>query len=209
MPAVTPTPKDVLLVVDVQNDFVSGSVAIPDAMAVIPVINRLSTGFNHVVFTQDWHPRGHVSFASSHRGTQPGDRVATQYGEQILYADHCLQGESGAELASGLDLRNAVLRLHKGCRIDVDSYSAFTENDGRTTTGLGAYLRARGIERVFATGLALYGCVRHSSLDALKAGFSAFIIDDACRARSSPSDSTHAIELLQAGVTRLLATDLI
>jgi nicotinamidase/pyrazinamidase len=112
-------------------------------------------------------------------------------------------------LASGLDLRNAVLRLHKGCRIDVDSYSAFTENDGRTTTGLGAYLRARGIERVFATGLALYGCVRHSSLDALKAGFSAFIIDDACRARSSPSDSTHAIELLQAGVTRLLATDLI
>src|SRR6266436_1325419 len=100
MLAVTPTPKDVLLVVDVQNDSVSGSVAIPDAMAVIPVINRLSIRFNHVVFTQDWHPRGHVSFASSHRGTRPGDLVTVSYGEQLLYEDHCVQGEPGAELAS-------------------------------------------------------------------------------------------------------------
>jgi nicotinamidase/pyrazinamidase len=209
MPAVSPTLKDVLLVVDVQNDFVSGSVAIPDAMAVIPVINRLCARFDHVVFTQDWHPRGHISFASSHRGMQPGDTVPTPYGEQILYADHCVRDEPGADLAPGLDLRNAVLRLHKGCRIDVDSYSAFTENDRRTTTGLGAYLQARGIERVFAAGLSLYGCVRHSSLDALKAGFSAFIIDDACRGRSSPLNPLYASELVQAGVTRLLATDLI
>jgi nicotinamidase/pyrazinamidase len=207
MPAVIPTFKDVLLVVDVQNDFVSGSVAIPDALGVIPVINRISLGFSHVVFTQDWHPQGHISFASSHRGMQPGDTVVAQYGAQTLYADHCLQGEPGADLAPGLDLRNAVLRLHKGCRIDVDSYSAFTENDRHTTTGLEAYLRARSIERVFAAGLSLYGCVRHSSLDALNAGFSAFIIEDACRARSSPSNSRHARELAQAGVIRLLATD--
>lgn len=208
MTSVATTSDDVLLVIDVQNDFVSGSVAVPDAAAVIPVVNRVCARFDHVVFTQDWHPRGHVSFASSHRGTRPGDLVAASYGEQLLYEDHCVQGEPGAELAPGLDLRRAVLRLHKGCRIDVDSYSAFTENDRSTTTGLAAYLRARGVRRVFAAGLALYGCVRHSALDALRAGFSSFIIEDACRARPSSANDRYATELVQAGVGRVLADEL-
>jgi nicotinamidase/pyrazinamidase len=208
MTRVTPTSSDVLLVIDVQNDFVSGSVAIPDAAAVIPVVNRVCPRFDQVVFTQDWHPRGHVSFASSHRGTRPGDLVTAHYGEQLLYEDHCVQGEPGAELAPGLDLHNAVLRLHKGCRIDVDSYSAFTENDGRTITGLAAYLRARGVQRVFVAGLSLYGCVRHSALDALRGGFSSFIVEDACRARPSPANDRYATELAHAGVGRLLADEL-
>jgi nicotinamidase/pyrazinamidase len=200
---------DLLLVIDVQNDFVSGSVAIPDAAAVIPAINALCAKFDQVVFTQDWHPRGHVSFASSHLGARPGDTFNSPYGEQKLYADHCVRGERGADLEPGLDLGRAILRLYKGCRIDVDSYSAFTENDGETTTGLAAYLRARRIERVFAVGLSLYGCVRHSCLDAVAAGFRTFVVEDACRARPSAADGRYAQQLAQAGVVSLRADQVV
>lgn len=209
MTRITPTREDALLVIDVQNDFVSGSVAVPSAGAIIPVINRVCARFEHVIFTQDWHPAGHVSFASSHRGACPGDVVTTHYGEQLLYADHCVQGQPGAELASGLDLSKAVLRLHKGCRVDVDSYSAFTENDRCTQTGLAAYLRERGIRRVFAVGLSLYGCVRFSTLDAVRAGFIPFIVDDACRARPAAANEGFAVELAQAGVRRLVSDNII
>jgi nicotinamidase/pyrazinamidase len=203
------TPEDALLVIDVQNDFVYGTVAMPEAPGVIPVINRISGRFHRVVFTQDWHPPGHISFASRYPGARPGEWIQAGYGEQLLYPDHCVQGEPGAELASALDLRAATLRLYKGCRRDVDSYSAFTENDRRTDTGLTAYLRSLGIRRVFFAGLSLYGCVRCSALDAVRAGFASFIIVDACRARASPSNQDHAAELTAAGVGRLISDDLI
>jgi nicotinamidase/pyrazinamidase len=199
---------DVLLVIDVQNDFCTGSLAIPDSEAIVPVVNRLGRVFRYVVMTQDWHPPGHVSFASSHSGKRPGDTVATAYGEQKVYADHCVQGTPGAELHPALDLPAAELLLRKGTRRSVDSFSAFVENDRTTTTGLEAYLKARGVSRVFVTGLALYGCVRFSALGARAAGFPTFLIDDAARGRPQASDAINARELADAGVIRMDSSQL-
>ncbi len=203
----SPGPSDLLLVIDVQNDFVTGSVAIPDAPAIVPVINGLSRRFAQTAFTLDWHPKNHISFASSHEGRSPGDVIEASYGPQALYADHCVQCEWGAELDAGLDLARSVLRLHKGCRTDVDSFSAFMENDRVTTTGLAAMLHERQVQRVFFTGLSMYGCVRHSAIDARKAGFEAFLVADACRARPSASNDQFARELVDAGVVFLNSTD--
>ncbi len=203
----TPNPSDLLLVIDVQNDFVTGSVAINGAPAIVPVINAVSPRFEQTAFTLDWHPKTHISFASSHEGQRPGDVVQVAYGAQALYADHCVQGTWGAALDERLDLTRAVLRLHKGCRQDVDSFSAFTEND-RVTTGLAALLHARQVRRIYLAGLSMYGCVRHSALDARKAGFEAFIVADACRARPSAHNDQFARELADAGVTFLNAADL-
>lgn len=204
----TVEPSDLLLVIDVQNDFVTGAVAIDGAPAIIPVINGLVGRFEQTAFTLDWHPQQHISFASSHDGQVPGAVVQAPYGPQALYADHCVQGEWGAELDERLDLRGAVLRLHKGCRQEVDSFSAFTENDRATTTGLAALLRERRVRRVFLAGLSMYGCVRHSAMDARKAGFEVFLVADACRARPSPDNERFARELRDAGVVFLHAADL-
>ncbi len=204
----TLSPSDLLLVIDVQNDFVSGAVAIADAPAIVPVINGVVGRFEHTAFTLDWHPKNHISFASAHSGRVPGDVVQVPYGPQALYADHCVQGEWGAELDERLDLTGAVLRLHKGCRRDVDSFSAFTENDRVTTTGLAALLHARQVRRVFLVGLSMYGCVRHSALDARKAGFEAVLVADGCRARPSPDNPRFAQELRDAGVGFVNAADL-
>ena len=199
--------NDVLLVVDVQNDFCTGSLAIPDAEAIVPVINRLGRGFPHVVVTQDWHPPGHVSFASSHAGKRPGDTITAAYGEQKVYAEHCVQGTAGADLHPALNLPSAELVLRKGTRRAVDSFSAFVENDRTTTTGLEAYLRARGVRRVFVAGLALYGCVKFSALGARAAGFETFLIDDASCGRPNPaSDAIAARELAQAQVVRIVSS---
>jgi len=195
--------KDALLVIDVQNDFVDGSVAIAGAAAIVPVINRLSRRFHHVVFTKDWHPPGHVSFASSHAGARPGDQIEQADVTQLLFADHCVRGTHGAELHDGLDLNPAHLLLHKGCRPDVDSFSAFIENDGSTRTGLHGYLRERGVGRVFIVGLALYGCVRHTALDARRAGLETVVIDDACRGRPSPHIDAMSMQMAEAGVRRI------
>lgn len=195
---------DALIVIDVQNDFCSGSLAIPDADAIVPVINRLGMRFSHVVITQDWHPEQHVSFASSHPGKLPGDTAKTAYGPQSLFADHCVQAGWGAELHPGLEHAHAGLILRKGCRREIDSFSAFVENDRATETGLAAYLRARGIRRVFLAGLALYGCVRCSAIDARAAGFEVMLIDDACRGRTNVSDAEYARSLIDAGVERIL-----
>lgn len=205
----TLSPSDLLLVIDVQNDFVTGSVAIDDAPAIIPVINGVVGRFAQTAFTLDWHPKNHISFASSHAGHAPGDVVRVPYGPQTLYADHCVQNEWGAALDERLDLSGAVLRLHKGCRADVDSFSAFTENDRQTTTGLAALLHARQVRRVFLVGLSMYGCVRHSALDARKAGFEAVMLADGCRARPSPSNAQFARELTDAGVRIAHTTDLV
>ncbi len=174
---------DVLLVIDVQRDFCPGGrLAVADGDAVVPVINELGKRFEHVVATQDWHPAGHVSFASSHGGKKPYEAVEAAYGEQALWPDHCVQGTTGAELHAGLEIERAELILRKGFRREIDSYSAFFENDHRTATGLAGYLRERGLRRVFLAGLAYDYCVRYSAVDAVRQGFEAVVLEDACRA---------------------------
>jgi nicotinamidase/pyrazinamidase len=174
--------SDVLLVIDVQNDFCpGGKLPVPDGDQVVPVINALARRFRHVVATQDWHPVGHHSFASSHAGRKPYDTVEVAYGPQILWPDHCVQGTDGAEFRSDLALSNLQLVIRKGFRPHIDSYSAFFENDHTTPTGLAGYLRERGIKRVFACGLALDFCVRYSAEDAKRQGFDVAVIEDACR----------------------------
>ena len=174
---------DVLLVIDVQNDFLpGGALGVADGYAILPLVNRLARVFANVVITQDWHPAGHASFASSHPGAAPFSSVSMPYGKQVLWPDHCVQGSPGAELHDELDTDAAFLILRKGANSLVESYSAVTEADRKTTTGLAALLKARGARRVFACGLATDYCVAFSALDAREAGFETFVIDDACRA---------------------------
>jgi nicotinamidase/pyrazinamidase len=174
--------SDVLLVIDVQNDFCpGGSLPVPEGDKVVPVINALARRFHHVVATQDWHPAGHHSFASSHAGRKPYDSIEVAYGPQILWPDHCVQGTDGAEFRSDLALANLQLVIRKGFRPHIDSYSAFHENDRKTPTGLAGYLRERGLKRVFVAGLALDFCVRYSAEDARRQGFEVVVIEDACR----------------------------
>ena len=174
--------RDVLLVVDLQNDFCpGGSLAVPRGDEVVPLINRLAARFEHVVLTQDWHPRGHQSFASAHPGRKPYETISVAYGPQVLWPDHCVQGTPGAEFRNDLQIPHAELVLRKGYHKDIDSYSAFYENDRKTHTGLAGYLRERGFTRVFLAGLAFDFCVRYSSEDAHREGFSVMVIEDACR----------------------------
>jgi nicotinamidase/pyrazinamidase len=174
--------RDVLLVVDIQNDFCpGGALAVPCGGEVVPIINRIARGFEHVVLTQDWHPAGHQSFASSHPGRKPYERIEVAYGPQILWPDHCVQDTAGAEFHRELRIPHAELVLRKGYHRDIDSYSAFYENDRTTHTGLAGYLRERGLRRVFVAGLAFDFCVRYSTEDAHREGFEVVVIDDACR----------------------------
>jgi len=173
---------DIFLAVDVQNDFCpGGALAVPRGDEVVPLINRLAERFAHVVLTQDWHPRGHHSFASTHSGRKPYDTITVAYGPQILWPDHCIQGERGAELRPDLQLTHAELVIRKGYHRHIDSYSAFFENDRKTRTGLSGYLRERGLNRVFMAGLAFDFCVRYSAEDARREGFEVVVIEDACR----------------------------
>lgn len=175
--------SDVLLVVDVQNDFCpGGNLAVPHGDEVVSVINRLAKRFAHVVLTQDWHPVGHYSFASSHANHQPFQTITLPYGPQVLWPDHCIQTTHGAALRQDLDIPHAQLVLRKGYHRDIDSYSAFYENDRNTATGLAGYLRQRGLRRIFVVGLALDFCVRFSAEDARLEGFEVIVIEDACRA---------------------------
>ncbi|HET6376884.1 MAG TPA: nicotinamidase [Methylocella sp.] len=177
---------DVLLAVDVQNDFCPGGrLSVPRGGEVVEPVNRLGERFAHVVLVQDWHPPGHRSFASSHPGREPFGTIETAYGAQTLWPDHCVQGTPGADFHPGLRIPHAALILRKGIRIEMDSYSAFFENDRATPTGLGGYLRERGFSRVFIAGLALDYCVRYSAEDAQSQGFTAVIIEDASRAIDS------------------------
>ena len=174
---------DVLLVVDIQNDFCpGGSLSVPRGDEVVPVINALAQKFAHVVLTQDWHPSGHLSFASSHPGKKPYDFIEVTYGAQILWPDHCVQGTKGAAFRDDLKITPAELVLRKGYHREIDSYSAFYENDRTTPTGLGGYLRERGFKRVFLAGLAFDFCVRYSADDAHREGFETVVIEDGCRA---------------------------
>ena len=159
-----------------------GALAVAGGDAIVPLVNRLAGRFEHVVVTQDWHPPRHASFASTHEGAKPFETKRLEYGDQILWHDHCVQGTPGAALHPDLAVDLAFLILRKGMHPGIDSYSAFIEADGKTTTGLAALLKARGVKRVFACGLATDFCVAHSALDARGEGFATFVIEDACRA---------------------------
>lgn len=198
-------PGDVLLVVDVQRDFLpGGALAVPDGDAVIAPINRLGTLFEHVLLTQDWHPAEHVSFAANHADRAPFEQIELPYGPQILWPIHCVQGSDGAGLAPGLDLPRAELIVRKGFRRAVDSYSAFTEADRRTPTGLSGYLRERGLRRLFLAGLATDFCVAWSALDAVSAGFEAHVVEDACRAIDTQGSLGRAWQAMgEAGLVRV------
>ncbi len=176
-------PGAALIVIDVQNDFCpGGALAVPGGDAIVPAVNRLIGMAGLVVLTQDWHPRRHGSFASSHRGRHPFETVEVAYGPQTLWPDHCVQGTSGAAFHGDLHVDPAALIVRKGMRAGVDSYSAFFENDRVSTTGLDAWLRARGVDRVVLCGLAWDFCVAYSALDAARLGFAVAVVEDACAA---------------------------
>jgi nicotinamidase/pyrazinamidase len=205
-----PSANDLLLVIDVQNDFLpGGALAVPDGDAIIPLVNALAQRFAHVALTQDWHAPGHLSFASSHVGRVPFDTITLSYGPQILWPDHCVQGSFGAELASALSIPKAELIVRKGYRREIDSYSAFCEADGVTLTGLAGHLRERGFTRVFLVGLATDFCVAYSAVDARKAGFEVVVIEDACRAIDTGGSLAAAwARMNDAGVARAISNEL-
>ena len=207
---IEPRPSDVLIEVDIQNDFCpGGALAVPEGDAVVPMANRLARLFAHVVLTQDWHPAGHLSFASAHPDRRPFDTVTLPYGAQVLWPDHCVQGTAGAAFHPGLDTTRAELVIRKGFRPSIDSYSAFFENDRTTPTGLAGYLRERGLDRVFLCGLATDYCVAFSADDARRLGFDVFVIEDACRAIDQGGSLRAARERLEAaGAAMLRAADI-
>jgi nicotinamidase/pyrazinamidase len=208
--SIKPDEASALLVIDVQNCFLpGGSLAVKDGEQVVPVINKLAKAFSNVVLTQDWHTGGHISFASSHGGKKPFETVDLDYGKQVLWPDHCVQGTDGAALSKDLEIPHAGLVIRKGFRKNVDSYSAFTEADGKTTTGLAAYLKARNIERLFLAGLATDFCVAWSALDARKAGFETYVIEDACRGIDTQGSLAAAwADMTKAGVKRIQSSDI-
>jgi nicotinamidase/pyrazinamidase len=200
---------DALLVVDVQNDFCSGgALAVPQGEAVVPIINAMAPEFPVVVATQDWHPPGHASFASTH-ARQPFEMIELAYGPQVLWPDHCVMGTQGAALHAGLVLPGAQMILRKGFHPGVDSYSAFREADRRTATGLAGYLRERGVNRLFVAGLATDFCVLWTALDGREAGFDVVVVDDACRAIDLEGSLDRAWRgMRDAGVARCDSTSL-
>jgi nicotinamidase/pyrazinamidase len=204
-----PAEGDALLVIDTQNDFCpGGALAVPGGDQVVPVINLLSPRFRHVILTQDWHPPGHVSFASSHPGRKAFETITLPYGEQVLWPDHCLPGSRGAEFHPRLETLGAGLVVRKGNDPRVDSYSALYENDHRTATGLGGYLRDRGLRRLFLAGLATDFCVQYSALDARREGFEVAVIEDAVRGIDLQGSLAAAwTRMAEAGVTRVRSLD--
>ena len=196
-----------LIAVDIQNDFCPGGrLAVPCGDEVVEPINRLIERFAHVVLTQDWHPDGHRSFASSHPGRAPFETVAMPYGAQILWPDHCVQGTPGADFHPSLWANRAELVLRKGYRRAIDSYSAFFENDRTTPTGLAGYLRDRGFRRVVLAGLAFDFCVLWSAEDARRLGFEAVVVEDACRALDVAGSAAEARRRLAEAGAELIAS---
>jgi nicotinamidase/pyrazinamidase len=202
---------DALLVIDLQNDFCpGGALAVEGGDQIAPLVNKLAQRFAHVLLTQDWHPAGHISFASAHPGTQSYETIAAPYGRQTLWPDHCVQNTPGAAFHPALDVPHAELILRKGFRPDIDSYSAFLENDHFTPTGLAGYLRERGLKRLFLCGLAYDYCVRFSAIDGTALDFECIVLEDATRAVGLPG-SVDATDLAfnEAGVQRIQSSELL
>ncbi|HWI99332.1 MAG TPA: bifunctional nicotinamidase/pyrazinamidase [Burkholderiales bacterium] len=193
-----------LVVVDLQNDFMpGGALAVPRGDEVVPLVNRLAVRFDNIVLTQDWHPRRHISFASSHPGKKPFETLQLSYGSQVLWPDHCVQGTPGAVFHPDLNLTKAQLVIRKGHHADIDSYSAFLEADRRTATGLAGYLRERKLEKLYVCGLATDFCVAWTALDARAAGFDTTVIENACRAIDLDGSLQRAwAQMTAAGVKR-------
>jgi len=206
-----PRATDCLIVVDVQNDFCpGGALEVQRGDEIVPLVNRLAREFENVVVTQDWHPAGHASFASSHAGKKPFETTRLRYGKQVLWPDHCIQGTRGAALHDGLDLPRAQLVIRKGWHAKVDSYSAFLEADRKTKTGLDGYLRSRGVKRVYCVGLATDFCVAWTALDARRFRFQAVVIEDACRAIDNAGSLAAALKAMaNAGVKRAPSASLL
>jgi nicotinamidase/pyrazinamidase len=207
---VKPGSRDVLLVVDVQNDFIpGGALAVKEGDVIVPLVNQLGAGFEHVILTQDWHTPGHVSFASAHAGKEPFETISLDYGTQVLWPDHCVQGTSGADFHKDLKIPHAELIIRKGYRKQMDSYSAFYEADGKTTTGLAGYVKDRGFLQVYLVGLATDFCVCWSALDARKVGLGATVIEDACRGIDTDGSLDKAwAQMTKAGVKRVRSADI-
>ena len=202
-------PTDALLLIDLQPDFMpGGALAVTGGHEILPTINALARKFDHVLLTQDWHPTQHISFASTHSGKQPFEQINAPYGPQTLWPDHCLQHTPGAAIHPALDIPHTEIILRKGFRKEIDSYSAFLENDHTTPTGLAGYLRERGLKRLFVAGLAYDFCVRFSALDGKALGFETFVIEDACRPVNLPGSVAETNEaFVAAGVPRIQSTD--
>ena len=208
---IKPNNQSALLIIDVQNGFLpGGSLAVKDGDQVIPIINSIAKRFFNVVMTQDWHPKGHLSFASSHSGRKPFETIDLSYGKQVLWPDHCVQGSEGATIAKGIDIPHAELIIRKGYHNDVDSYSAFLEADKETRTGLAGYLKERKIDTVFVTGLATDFCVAWTALDARNAGFNVYVVDDACRGIDINGSIAKAWEdMAKVGVKKIESSDIV
>jgi nicotinamidase/pyrazinamidase len=210
MDKIKPDATDVLIVIDVQNCFITGgTLAVKNGEDVVPIINRIAPAFENVVMTQDWHPPGHASFASTHPGKKPFETVKLAYGSQVLWPDHCVQGTPDAALAKDLNIPQAELIVRKGFHKNVDSYSAFEEADRKTPTGLEGYLKQRGIRSLFVAGLATDFCVAWTALDARKAAFETYVIEDACRGIDLNGSVAAAWkEMAKQGVKRIQSTDI-
>ena len=202
--------SDCLLIIDVQNDFCAGgALEVPDGYAVVEIINTLAGRFDHRILTQDWHPYGHHSFASSHDGSFPFETTELSYGSQVLWPDHCMQGTNGAEFHPELKTDDVELVLRKGFRREIDSYSAFFENDRKTPTGLSGYLKNRGFSKIYMAGLATDFCVAYSALDGRREGFDVVLIEDACRAINLDNSLANAMQQMRdAGVQVISAESL-
>jgi len=197
-----------LLIVDLQNDFCPGcALAVPEGDEVVPIINDLSDAFDHVIQTQDWHPVGHQSFASSHPGHDPMDEIEVEYGQQTLWPDHCVQGTDGAEFHPDLNTTRSELIIRKGFRPEIDSYSAFFENDNETPTGLTGYLRERDIDTLFFVGLATDFCVKWSALDGRKQGFDVYVVEEATRGIDANGSVAAAWEEMNDAGVQIISAD--
>lgn len=200
-----------LIIVDVQNGFTPGGhLAVQDADQIIPCINRLAGHFQNIVITQDWHPDNHISFAENHVGKQPFESIELNYGTQVLWPKHCVQGTKDAELHPDLDVPTAQLIIRKGCHASIDSYSAFLEADHKTSTGLAGYLKERAIDTVYIVGIATDFCVAWTAIDAVQLGFKTSVIEDATKGIDLNGSLQQAWDAMQkVGVQRVLASDLL
>jgi nicotinamidase/pyrazinamidase len=204
-------PTDVLVIVDVQYDFLpGGSLAVADGDAIVPLINTLARKFTNVVFTQDWHPADHISFASQHYGKAPFETVELPYGTQVLWPDHCVWNTRGAELSHDLDVPHGQLIIRKGYNRLIDSYSGFQEADRETLTGLAGYLNERDVDRLYVVGLATDFCVGWTAIDAAAGGFDVTVVEDATRAIDNAGSLAKAwADMAEAGVERVMSKDVL